>query len=120
MSKRILIVDDDEDLSGEMAEFLEMKGYIIRTAAEGSEAVNQIMSRPFDVFLVDYKMAGLNGVEIARVIRNHQPQARIIMITGRPNAEIELRDEGHAELVDEVLGKPFEADDLLACIRQMP
>lgn len=69
----ILIVDDDPDITDTMVDILRVKGYEAEPAYSGSEALKMIEHHRFDCVLTDVKMPQMNGVELHRLISDHNP-----------------------------------------------
>ena len=80
--KKILIIEDEKDLSQFIQLELEHEGYEVRTAFDGRDGLDQALHEQFDLILLDLMLPGLNGIEVCRRIRlvNRTP---IIMITAR-------------------------------------
>lgn len=113
---RVLLVDDEEELVATIQERLEMRGIQAEAVTTGHDALERIQESPFDVVVVDLKMPGLDGLDIADVIRSRQPKTRVLLITGHGS--------GHGELEDlasrgyPILLKPFRIDRLIEMIRE--
>lgn len=84
----ILIVDDEPEVCGFLKEFLEMKGYAVRTALSGTEALQCVQEQPPDLMLLDIKMPGMDGLETLRRIRAVNRTLSVIMLTGVSDEEI--------------------------------
>jgi DNA-binding NarL/FixJ family response regulator len=83
MSRRLLIVDDVQQVRTELLTLLSLVGNIeiVGQATNGLEAVNQVESLQPDVVLMDLEMPGMNGYEAARQIKKHSPATRVIALT---------------------------------------
>jgi DNA-binding response OmpR family regulator len=79
---RILVVDDEAMVLFTLQLLLQRHGYAVTTAPNGSEALALILRDRFDLLLIDLKLPGISGLEIARYACEHQPQAGIIILTG--------------------------------------
>lgn len=79
--RRILIVDDEENMRNTLAEILRDEGYQVTTAATGEEAVALCERGAFEVVLMDVRMPGIDGVEAFRRIRRHQEGVRVILMS---------------------------------------
>lgn len=84
---RILVVDDEMPIRMTMGDILRRRGYDIVTAASGEEALEQLHLRPFDLLLLDLRLPGLNGLEVARQAQDVQPDAAVIILTGHGSLE---------------------------------
>ncbi len=80
--KAILFVDDHEVLARLSCEILEMQGYRAVCAYNASEALEKFDKEPFDILVTDWKMEGMNGVELARRIHDRNPTIPVIIVTG--------------------------------------
>ncbi len=106
-TKRVLIVDDEPNVAAVLAEGLEELGekYIIETASSGAEALAKINQHTYALIITDYRMPGLNGLDLARAVRHTSPGTQIVMMTAYGSDE--LREEiGKLELSGFV-DKPF-------------
>lgn len=79
---QILVVDDEEPIRLTMGDLLRRRGYEVTTADNGEAALALIHQRPFDMLLLDLKMPGLSGIDVAKRARELQPEAAIIILTG--------------------------------------
>jgi DNA-binding response OmpR family regulator len=81
---RLLLVDDDPSLLGEMAVLLELIGFDVITASDGSAALDLLQHTVFDVVLSDWQMPGVHGVQVYRWIAQHRPALlrKLVFMTG--------------------------------------
>jgi DNA-binding response OmpR family regulator len=101
MSKRILLVDDDTELSELLAEYLSNEGYEVETAASAELAIEYFdAGRAYDICVFDIMMPGLSGLELLQQVRP-RIQTPVIMLTGR------------GDDIDRILGLEMGADDYL-------
>ena len=114
---RVLVVDDNEDLLETFAMILTRHGFSVETARNGLSAVDKYKKRRYDVALMDIVMPGLNGVEASRKIKEIEPEAIIILMTGYSDeALLRLaRDEGARHIVN----KPVKIDRLIELITEV-
>jgi two-component system NtrC family response regulator len=80
--KTILFVDDHQVLANLSCEILEMQGYGAVSAYDGADALRKLEQDDFDVVVTDYRMEGMNGLELARKIHEKQPEMPVILVTG--------------------------------------
>ena len=80
--KAILFVDDHEVLARLSCEILEMQGYKAVSAYNAQDALKKFDENEFDVLVTDMRMEGMNGVELARKIREKSPSTPVIIVTG--------------------------------------
>lgn len=80
--KAILFVDDHEVLARLSCEILEMQGYKAVSAFNAQDALKKFDQQEFDILVTDFRMEGMNGVELARAIRERSPKTPVIIVTG--------------------------------------
>ncbi len=97
----ILLVEDDISLADWVCEYLTEQGFNVTHVARGDLVLEQIEKNTTDIVLLDVMLPGLNGIEVCRLIRQHEPnkEVPIIMLTAR------------ADEFDEVIGLEAGADD---------
>jgi DNA-binding response OmpR family regulator len=101
-SAHILVVDDEAPIRLTMRALLERRGYMVTTAENGEEALGLIHQRPFDLLLLDLRMPGIGGIEVAKRARERQPDAAIIILTGHGSLDSAI--EGlHLQVFDYML-----------------
>ena len=116
-SNRILVVDDDRLVRGIVINWLQFlcPHYEFFEAANGLEALDQIDRqkgiRAFELILIDYQMPVMNGLTLARIIRQGWPIIPLVLMTG-PLSEIDLQNEVSALKLEGLLEKPFSFDQL--------
>lgn len=82
MVKAILFVDDHEVLARLSCEILEMQGYKAVSAYSAKEALEKFDQQDFDILVTDFRMEGMNGVELAHKVREKNPNTPVIIVTG--------------------------------------
>lgn len=80
--KAILFVDDHEVLARLSCEILEMQGYRAVSAYNAADALEKFEKEKFDILVTDFRMDGMNGLELARKIHATSPQTPVIIVTG--------------------------------------
>ena len=112
----IYVVDDDADVLGSLRFLLETDGFNVRTFRSGAALLNAVRPTGVDCFVIDYKMPDMNGIDLARRLRNRDMAAPIILITGYPDDNIAAR--AAAAGVRDVLLKPLLDESLVTQIRR--
>ena len=115
MSHRILIVDDESGIRQALKQVLEYEDLVVRVAASGGEAITLYPEyRPHLVFL-DVKMAGLDGLETLTRLRDLDPKAQVVMISGHGTiaTAVEATQRGAFDFLE----KPLDTDRLLVTVR---
>jgi CheY-like chemotaxis protein len=87
MTRRMLIVDDEETIRWALAELFMQDGWAVRSAADGQEAVQQMEEEVFEFMITDLKMPGLPGVEVVRRARQTSPAMGVMVLTGYASLE---------------------------------
>lgn len=98
----ILVVDDEEPIRLTMSDLLRRRGYEVMTAENGEAALALVHQRPFDLLLLDLKMPGLSGIDVAKRARERLPDAAIIILTGHGSLDSAL-DGMHLGVFDYML-----------------
>ena len=80
--KAILFVDDHEVLARLSCEILEMHGYRAVSAYNAQDALEKFQKEDFDILVTDFRMEGMNGLELARQVHQQNPQVPVIIVTG--------------------------------------
>ena len=119
MSNRILIVDDQPDLAGLMADMLGDAGYVTCTAENGRDALSLIQLDPPDLLLLDVNMPELDGYEVATILKSDPATATIpiIMVSAQDGRGSKLI--GLESGAEDYLSKPVDPAELIAKIRNL-
>ena len=111
---KILVVDDEARLRKIIADFLEMKGYVVKEAENGEEALEKFFcEKDFSLVILDVMMPKLDGWEVLKEIRRFS-DVPVIMLTARSEEEDEL--QGFSLGADDYISKPFRPKVLVARI----
>ncbi|MFZ0612059.1 MAG: response regulator [Desulfobacterales bacterium] len=106
----VLVIDDEVAVNNNIRKILNKKGYRVEQATSKAEALEKIERRNYRLVLLDLKMPGVKGLELLEAIRNVQPQARVVIITGYASIETAV-DTARMGAVDYV-PKPFTPDEI--------
>jgi DNA-binding NtrC family response regulator len=106
---RILIVDDDHNITRTLADSLTVSGYIAETAAIAEEGLNKLEVHTFDCVVSDIRMPGMNGVEFHRVIKSKYGDIPVVLITAYAEQEliVQARDQGVMTFLEKPLNIPL-------------
>ena len=110
VSKNILVIDDEVSVNNNIRKILLKKGYQVDQAITKEEALESIASHPYKLILLDLKIPGVKGLELLQTIRDKNPQAKVIMITGYASIETAVA-AARMGAVD-YLPKPFTPDEI--------
>jgi two-component system, OmpR family, phosphate regulon response regulator PhoB len=120
MSARILVIEDETDIRDLIVLHLKRDGYSPDEAQDGEEALKRIQKGTHDLYIVDWMLPGLSGLEITRALRQEKPglgAPPVLMVTARTEAsDIVLGLEAGA---DDYVTKPFEIPVLMARVRAL-
>jgi CheY-like chemotaxis protein len=109
--RRILIVDDEENVTLMLQEGLEqLPACEIMTATGGEQALQLFEQQPFDLVITDYNMPEVDGLTLATHIRRSYPQTSIVMLTGYANDR--LRKQAAEVSIQRVLDKPIKLKEI--------
>jgi DNA-binding NtrC family response regulator len=111
-----LVVDDDPKMRKMLTEVLTEEGYLVKTAANGKEAIKACQKMVFDVALFDVELPDIKGTELLK-LKTIQPKMLTIIITGHPS--IENASKAIQEKADGFIMKPFEIPTLLQMLKKL-
>jgi DNA-binding NtrC family response regulator len=111
---RVLIVDDDEADRLGLAAALRMDGHEIVLASDGNEALELYLSRHVHVVVTDIVMPGRDGLSLISILREVDPRASIVAVSGRSPSKLEASKSFGAQ----VLSKPVDRKRLVAAVRK--
>ncbi len=115
---KILVVDDERAVRESLRRALELEGYEIELAADGSEALYRLEgSEEPDAVILDVLMPGVDGLEVCRRLRGSGSKLPVLMLTAR--TEVEDRVAGLDAGADDYVTKPFALEELLARVRAL-
>jgi len=115
VSRRILIVDDEQGIRAALGQLLEFEGYEVRTVANAVDGLAEYARfKPHLVFM-DIKMAGIDGLEALRKLKEHDPSAIVVMISGHATIQTAVEATQHGAY--DILEKPLDTDRILVTLR---
>ena len=114
MPKKILIVDDDEDLLEIMVERLKMRGLVVTAAGTAAEALDLLDRNTYDAIIIDFMLPGTDGLQAIKLIRKNFPDLRVILQTAY--ATVEKEKEALDVGAWGVIEKPADLDRLTTLI----
>jgi len=111
-ARRVLLIDDEPDVLTTLGVLLRQAGHDVEAVTDGAAGVAAYRNRPFDCVLTDVTMRGMNGLMVARAIKDYDPRAWVVVLTGVPHDPRELSAAG----VDRMIRKPCRRADMLAAL----
>jgi two-component system, NtrC family, response regulator HydG len=112
----VMLVDDDEELCASLWDVLRSQGIRVKLAHNVADASADLKNQEYQVAIVDLKLPGGDGLRLCAEVREKNPGARTILITGY-RAELEQRP-GQLPVVDAICFKPFAVEEILDAIRR--
>lgn len=115
MAKKILLVEDDDDIAALLRLNLQDEGYQIVHVADGAEALRLLEKSPWDAVILDLMLPNVDGLEICRRIRQMTRYLPVIIISARSSET--QRVQGLEMGADDYLAKPFSVLELIARVK---
>jgi len=115
MQKRLLVVDDDNEIR-ELLEFdLAQSGYIVDTAKDGLEGLNKAVASHYDLVLLDVMMPKMDGFEVCKNVKKTKPALPVLMLTAK--GTIVDKTSGFDSGADDYIVKPFDIQEVLLRVK---
>lgn len=114
---RLLVVEDEHRLADTLADILQSQKYLVDVCYDGESGLDNAMSGIYDAIVMDVMMPKMNGFEVVRSMRRQGNATPVLLLTARTETmdKVTGLDCG----ADYYLTKPFEIDELLACLRAL-
>lgn len=116
--KRVIIVEDDRDISGLISYNLRKEGFLTEEFADGGKAMNRIGEEIFDIVVLDIMLPGVDGFEICRAINDDPRYSRSFVIMVSAKCREQDRLYAHLLGADYYLTKPFDLTELISAARE--
>lgn len=108
---KVLLADDDTDLTDVLCEYLEQQGLNVYPVSDGETALTKFYEEPWDMVVLDIMMPGLNGLDLLTRIRARS-EVPVVMLTAKGDEDDKVR--GFSLGADDYVAKPFSAKELTA------
>ena len=115
----VMVVDDDHDLCATLWDILRDRGYRVCLAHDEQQAAERLKGRDFKIVLIDMKLPSGDGTSVFRIVRETNPQARTVFITGHRSEMDERIKQAMNEGADGVCYKPFDVPSLLSTLQKL-
>lgn len=114
---RILVVEDEVDLQEAIAEGLRLDGYAVDICGDGATAYELLYVEDYDLVILDLNLPELDGLTVLENIREEKPELKVLILSARSTVSDKVRglDLG----ANDYLAKPFDFEELEACIRSL-
>jgi two-component system aerobic respiration control protein ArcA len=115
----VLVIEDDETMRAALKRILESEGLDVRTASDGTQLGEAIGDTPIDLILLDVGLPWINGLELAKLLREHDSLKNIplVFISGK-TSEFDVK-RGFEAGADDYIKKPFEIEKVKKTIRTL-
>jgi DNA-binding response OmpR family regulator len=119
MSKRILIVEDEPNITVSLSFLLEREGFEVMSETDGGKALDSIATLKPDLVILDVMLPNKSGFDIARELRqaNQIDSTRILMLTAKGQAKDRQAAEDAG--VDKFMTKPFSNRDVISTVHEL-
>lgn len=117
MNRRILVVDDEQGIRAALGQLLEYEGYEVHSVSNATEGIAEFRKWRPNLTFMDVKMAGMDGLEALKQLRELDPVATVVMISG--HATIRTAVEATQLGAYEILEKPLDTDRILVMLRNV-
>jgi two-component system, chemotaxis family, chemotaxis protein CheY len=114
MSKRILLVEDDNCLRESLTLILENSGFVVAGYPDGRSAIKSLQHTQFDAIILDDNLPFIQGQDLLGLIRIQNPSVQVILMSGlfKPEDIQKIREKG----ANYILEKPFDPETILRCL----
>lgn len=114
---KLLIIEDEKGLSEAISHILRGRGWLVKECGNGNEGLEEAESGTYDLIILDVMLPGVDGFTILKTIRDNSISTPVLMLTAR--ADLSSRVKGLNWGADYYLPKPFEMDELIACVNAL-
>ena len=114
---RILLVDDEVELTDPLSRLLQRQGYEVEVAADGQIGCDMAIGNHYDLLILDWMLPGKSGLDICREVRSQSQTTPVLFLTAKDT--LDDRVDGLDAGADDYLVKPFELRELLARVRAL-
>lgn len=113
---KVFLIDDEVEFVTALAERLRLRDYDARAFSQAKDALDIIQSDPPHVVLLDFRMPGMDGIEVLKIIKQINPSIEVIMLTG--HGDIRSMEDGMKTGAFEYIMKPVDIGELVFKINQ--
>lgn len=114
MPRKIMVVDDEQNIRDIISEFLSETGYSVSIAVDGIDALEKVQYEQYDLYIIDVYMPRMDGLELLIKLKELQPLAVVIVTTGFSSIDVAIKAIRNGAY--HYLTKPIQADELLKVV----
>lgn len=114
---RILVIEDEAELLGDLARGLTLKGYAVDQADHGAVGCQMALDDQYDLIVLDLNLPGMDGFTVLRTLRQEKPESKVLILSA--NHQLESKLSGFELGASDYLTKPFHFAELEARIRAL-
>ena len=108
----ILVAEDDENICELIARILRTENCEVDLVSDGLQAIREFAGRGYNLVITDFDMPGLDGIELARAIRDLGRDVPVVMVTGKPLSDAQTEAIADAGIL-QIIRKPFRTSEIL-------
>ena len=116
-AKKILIIDDDENIRESLSLVLENEGFTVDTASDGEEAISKSFENFYNLAIIDWRLPDIEGTKLLTELKQTTPRMRKIMLTGFPSIDNAI--DAVNNYADAFLVKPVKFEELFTKINEL-
>ena len=113
----ILVVEDGQSQREMLRDFLRKEGHVVGEAENGEQAIRRIREGHYDLILLDYRMPGMDGIQVLRAVKGINPEIDIVIVTAE--GTIDMAVEAMKAGAFDYITKPVEFDELLLLVARV-
>ena len=110
--RTLLVIEDDETMRRALARIFESEGYVVKTAADGTQLSDVLDDSPIDLIILDIGLPWVNGFELAKLLKEHKDLKEIpLVFVSAKTSELDVK-RGFEVGADDYIKKPFDIDQI--------
>jgi DNA-binding response OmpR family regulator len=113
----VLIVDDDQAIADTLAAIFRIHGYAAHVAYSAEQAIDRIASSTPDLALLDVNLPGMNGIELAIVLKSNHPNCHLLLVSGHESTSGLLEEAARKGHIFDILAKPIHPTVILERVK---
>lgn len=114
---KVLIIEDEKSLSMALKELLVCEGFLVDTAFNGIDGLDDALSGIYDIIILDITLPKMNGIEVLQEIRRNRISSSVLMLTAK--SEMNEKIKSFKSGADDYLTKPFVTEELIARVHAL-